>query len=208
MKSSLINFFSQKIVIGTLSFLLGVGCFWGFGKLQSYQANNKTISTLSSQSEDPFADLWQAMDPFKSQSKMFKDMDMWRDQMMKDFHNFESRSESFWPSWATQRESSFALKKREDSDAIYYDFETGNKMPKNFEVKVENNQLTITGLIEDGDGKTMTTTSSFMKSFPLPENVDPENYGVKNESGKIVIRLIKTKNDQVKGTSAAANSNI
>lgn len=214
MKTNIVKFFTHKVTIGFFAFFLGIGSFWGFEKLNAKTKRSNLQSwaapMINIQNDDLFSseDLLRDFDPFKNQSSIFKHMDKWHQQMLKDFESFDPPQKHFWSGWTTTKDTSVALKKKEDTDAVYFELETGKKVPKNFEVKVDQNQMTISGTVEEGDGKTMSSTSSFVESFPVPQNVMADKYEVKNEPGKIVVRLPKVKNDQAQGQSQSFNGNI
>ncbi len=69
-------------------------------------------------------------------------------------------------------------------------------------VKVQNNMLTISGErrseTEEADQKTgfyrmESSFGSFMRSFPLPADADPDNMTAESKNGVLTIRLPKIK---------------
>lgn len=171
MKNWFINFFKNRIVMGIVFFSLGAFGYWGVEKVKDL----RKPPVHQRLAENKF---------FKNYDSLFKEMEEFHNEMMKD---------DFWPHWRSAESDSIKLKQREDTDAVYYEIETNGKPLKNFEVKVEGHQMTISALIEEGDGKSMSSTSNMVQSFPVPSNTNADKYEVKNEPGKVIIRIPKGK---------------
>lgn len=87
---------------------------------------------------------------------------------------------------------------REDQNFVYYDVKLGDPKSTQIHTKVENGYLTITGESKShrGDDDSWiksSFTSSFTRSFPLPENVDADRMEMLQEQDKIVIKFPKVK---------------
>jgi HSP20 family molecular chaperone IbpA len=86
------------------------------------------------------------------------------------------------------------LKEREDDKFVYFDIEFNGQTPENLQVKVEDGQVAILGKLEmnsGGGSGGAAMSSSFHRSFPVPENVIGEKFEIEQEGSKIVIRFPK-----------------
>lgn len=90
------------------------------------------------------------------------------------------------------------IETREDQNFIYFDVKVGDPSATEIRTKVENGYLTITGESKSNKGDDdswikSSFTSRFTRSFPLPENVDPDRMEMVQEQDKIVIKFPKVK---------------
>lgn len=94
---------------------------------------------------------------------------------------------------------------REDGDAVYYDIKVPNVSTTSISTKVENGYVTITGTTEKKSGESDNDNesddfssmsvfqSNFSRTFPVPENVDPNKMQMTSEKDKIVLMFPKVK---------------
>lgn len=113
---------------------------------------------------------------------------------------FEAFNELNRPSldWPQLSQTTVAdVKLREDDQYIYYDIGLEKSEPQKINVQVNGHQISISGQIEhreEKEGLNSYSSSSFHKSFPVPDNVDPNTYKMENEKGKIILKFKKTIN--------------
>ncbi|MDB2426171.1 Hsp20/alpha crystallin family protein [bacterium] len=93
--------------------------------------------------------------------------------------------------------------KREDDNHIYYDIYISNLKETSVSTKVEKGYVVITGKTEKKSEKSddkddmkskSVFSSTFRRSFPLPENILEEEMEVLPEEDKIVLKFPKFKN--------------
>ncbi len=138
------------------------------------------------------------------------EMKQMREQMEKRMKEFESHSPSItnpFDSWVTNKfggGSINEISKREDDDYIYYDIQIDKVKSTSISTRVENGYLTITGTQEqktgsvdesDGDNSNGESylKSTFNRTFPIPEYVDPNKMEMLPEKDKIVLKFLKVK---------------
>jgi HSP20 family molecular chaperone IbpA len=95
------------------------------------------------------------------------------------------------------------ISEREDEEAIYYDIKVDDVKSTSIDTKVNNGYLTITGTTEkktvSGDNENNDVTagsvyrSTFNKTFPLPDHIDPNKMQMITEKDKIVLKFPKIK---------------
>ncbi len=86
------------------------------------------------------------------------------------------------------------FKEREDDRFVYYDLDFKGQTPENLQVKVEDGQISVSGRLEmktETSGGGSVVSSSFHRSFPVPDNVIAEKFEIEQEGGKIVIKFPK-----------------
>ena len=151
--------------------------------------NNKMTSLFDQFYNDDFFD--RSLDPFEDMRKM-------RERILRDFDNPEESTGAF-DSWFQKKFGGGSvgdIKKREDSSFVYYDISTKGLDPKKLKVKVENNQISISGETEnksEGDHSETYSKSSFHRSFPAPGHVDAEKVHIEQLADKLVLKFPKTK---------------
>ena len=87
---------------------------------------------------------------------------------------------------------------REDEDFVYYDVVIKNLSDQKLEIRVEGGQINISGTIEKEtgdkgkDGRSRQFSSStFHRSFPVPNGVDSTKAEMEHDGDKIIIKLPK-----------------
>lgn len=142
-------------------------------------------------------------DDFFRQGDPFEEMRKFRERMGKAFpyKNLDPFSASPFDSWFGDRfggGSVSDIKQREDDKHVYYEIQLNGVEGESVRTRVEDGRLTITGEVrkEEGkageDGSTRSFySSSFVRSFPLPEGVDAEKMEMTTEKNKIVVKLPK-----------------
>lgn len=194
-----------QITIGALCFALGVAALLAF---QNYgdSKNRDTDSTgrLFSQerSMDTTLDSFFDDDFFKSSKSPFDEMRRMQKSMMKQFgyHNDDSDSGIF-DSWFKKKFGGGDpgdIQVREDEDFVYYDVVIKNLSDQKLEIRVEGGQINISGTIEKEtgdkgkDGRSRQFSSStFHRSFPVPNGVDSTKAEMEHDGDKIIIKLPK-----------------
>lgn len=194
------QFLKRHVVLSLIAvFLLGGFTFWGGDKIWTHYHRERSESTpLALSKELPnFDDLF-GPDFFKQSRDPFQEMDRLHRQMMKNFGESGSGEDHFG-GWFQENfgggvPSDFRM--REDKDFVYYEIESGNELPKNLDVNVQNGQVTIKGEIEkksEGSGSASLYSSSFVRSFPAPEGVDAQKFQIEQQDKKVVIKFPKSK---------------
>lgn len=186
-------FFRKPVVFGFICFALGAYSYWAVERLLShFQFSARYTVTRNSglpPVDEEDGDFDQSRDPFQEMERMQK-------QMMKHFGQMPTDGDTggmhlFFQNGGTGAAvSSGEMKTREDEKFIYYDIDLGGTNPTNFNVKVEDGLVTVTGTVEK---KTDTTSvsSSFERSFPAPANTDSRKVEFDNQNGKITLKFPK-----------------
>ncbi|GIL17746.1 MAG: hypothetical protein BroJett040_14970 [Oligoflexia bacterium] len=176
------KFFSNRIVISAISFLVG-GFF--VCSYQQYQSRNILhhkefrFSGTKTELKDLFDNEFNN-DFFGRSNSPFEEMNRLQQEMRENF----------------QSSSSNEMYQREDDNYVYYELDLKNQTPKDFNVEVRDGQITISGRLESeqrDDRFSQHYSSSFHRSFPAPSNVDAEKYSIDHNDHKIVIRFPKRK---------------
>lgn len=147
-------------------------------------------------------DVFSSTDPFDDMRKM-------REQMrsrMQSVESFGSATNPFdlWFSDKFGGGSIDDISKREDDDYVYYDIKIDDLTSTSVKTQIENGYITITGTVEKKNASENTKEetgvtsqsfyqSTFKRSFPLPEHIDPDKMETLSENGKIVLKFPKIK---------------
>ena len=194
------QFLKKNLVVSMIAiFLLGGLSAWGVGKIWEHYQHEKTLSaSLTLNSEELNLDDLFNRDFFKRSRDPFQEMDRIHREMMRSFEKFGLEEEHFgdWfrNNFGGGAPADFQVK--EDNDFVYYEIRTGDALPKKLEVDVKDGQVTIRGEIEKKDEKSDSAShysSTFMRSFPAPENVEAEKFHIEQDPQRIVIKFPKVK---------------
>jgi HSP20 family molecular chaperone IbpA len=157
-------------------------------------------SPRSPQSMDPFLDRFFNDDFFgrspRSSADPFSEMRRMRQGMMKQFDS--AQGGGMFDSWFQKKfggGSAGDISQREDDHAVYYDISIEGLKPEDVKIKVENDQLMISGEVEkktEEGGNSTFSRSSFHRSFPLPPNVESDQVQLERKSGKLIVKFPKT----------------
>lgn len=186
----------NKVLSAILFLLIGGVAGWG---IENYR-NNKRVAapiTLSTNSEDNFFDKFFNEDFFKRSRDPFAEMKRMEKEMFDQFGS-PSLGQNSFQNWYQRKFGGDVaeMKQREDDQFVYYEVELKGQQPKKFDVKVKDGQVNISASAETVDEKPNTRTyasTSFQRSFPVPQNVDANKYEVNQSEGKIVIKFPKLK---------------
>jgi HSP20 family molecular chaperone IbpA len=149
-------------------------------------------------------------DDFFKQSNPFEEMKRMRQQMEERISQMERGQPLLtdpFDSWFSDKfggGSVYDITKREDDQFVYYDIKVSEVESTSINTKIENGYITITGTQEEqklsvdeneDDGLTSRSylKSTFERTLPLPENVDPNRMELKSEENKIVVKFPKLK---------------
>jgi HSP20 family molecular chaperone IbpA len=155
--------FQNKIVVGIVSFILGMGALYG---AQRIWAHSSTVAYNKSPDINSFYD---------------------------NFFNEDFFDKSRDPI-SQMKVSVGDIKLREDEKNIYYDISIAGIDPKNVDVKVENNEVYVTGKVErksDTKDEDSYFSSSFHREFPVPANTDSRKVEIENEKNKVTLKFPK-----------------
>lgn len=88
------------------------------------------------------------------------------------------------------------VKRTEDANFVYYEIDLRNQRPEKVDVQVEDGQIYIYAgrdeLVENGKTR-MYASNEFIRTFPVPENVDSSRFTVNQDRREIVISFPKIK---------------
>lgn len=177
--SRLKAFFRKPVVFGAICFALGAYSYWSVERLLSNIHFNAHYSVTRNSGTPPFADNGETFDD--QGRDPFQEMEQMQRQMMKNFARIPT---------AGGAASSGEMNVREDEKYVYYDIDTGSATPTNFNVKVENGQVTVSGTVEE-KSDAAAVSSSFERTFPAPPNTDTRKVEFDNQSGKIILKFPK-----------------
>lgn len=159
---------SNRGFLSIIFFILGGSTVWAINHFALKLAPTKTLKNqVTTEVHDPFDDIKQM-----------------KTQMFNQFNRLDN----------FQDDIAGAMKEREDDKYIYYEIDTENQTPKELKVNVQGGQLSITGKIEsknESDDSSSFYSSSFHRSFPVPENVDADKMRMEQENNKIVLKFPK-----------------
>lgn len=148
-------------------------------------------------------------DDFFGNADPFADMKKWRGQMQKRMEALDklnTRDNPFdkWFSGKFGGGTVNDITKREDDGFVYYDVTVNDLKSTSVNTNVENGYITIEGTIEKKSGSDDAQNensfasqsiykSSFSRTFPLPEHVDPNKMEMVSEKDKIILKFPKVK---------------
>ncbi len=167
--------FSNKLVLSVFFLLTGIILASGYYK---YSQPRHSLSLMS--------ELGFPNSPFE----IFKNDPFFEDDLLKD------RFPNISPQFSSIKFSEIGeIKQREDSQYIYYEIETAGHKPKQFNVAVQDGRVVITGKLEvkkNDEYVNSVVSSSFHRTFPVPPEVDGENFKLEQNDKKIIIKFPKT----------------
>ena len=82
---------------------------------------------------------------------------------------------------------------RENADFFYVELKGKALRPEKLDVSVHNQQISISGTIEEKTSNGSETVSHFQRSFPAPANVDVTNFSMERNGETISIKFPKIK---------------
>ncbi len=134
----------------------------------------------------------QADENFLIQTDPFEELQKMRQQ-------FEKRSMT--DSWFSNKlDSNNDISEREDDNFIYYDIKVDDVNATSINTNIENGYITISGTTEkkseskDKDNSAQSIfKSTFHRTFPLPENVEPNKMQMLTAKDKIILKFPKIK---------------
>lgn len=193
------SFFSNRIFLSAIFFIIGGICTLGVTRYFDHR-NLKAMpeQTLAQKDPDRFFNNMFNDDFFGTSRNPFKEMQRMQEQMLKQFGEHDGFQDSF-DNWYQNKfggGSVTELNEKEDNDFVYYEINTEGQTPKELKVDVKNGQVNISAEIEkkeENEGSKSVMTSSFHRSFPVPPNVDAENFKMEQDGKKIVIKFPKKK---------------
>lgn len=128
------------------------------------------------------------IDQMMNQEDPFSQMQKMQEQML---HQFGQGNQ-----FQIQANELGEMNQREDADNIYLEINLNGLKPKTMNVEVVDHNIVIQGQLEskNNDGNSSTYfSSSFHRSFPMPEGVDAQKFKMNQENDKIVIQFPKRK---------------
>jgi HSP20 family molecular chaperone IbpA len=181
------------------AFLLGAVAFWGGKALFDSHQNKSAPSTSAALSNEPpnFDDIFNH-DFFKQSRDPFKEMDRMQNEIMKNFGPSKNDEDSFGH-WFKQSFGGGApadFKMSEDDRFVYYEIDAGEATPEKVDVEVHDRQVTVKGEMkkkEENSNSASFYGSTFVRSFPAPENVDADHFKLEQKGNKIIIKFPKTR---------------
>jgi HSP20 family molecular chaperone IbpA len=84
------------------------------------------------------------------------------------------------------------IKRREDKDFVYYDIGIEGIEKKNFNFKIADGQISISGQAErkaEENGTGTYFSSTFHRSFPVPPNVDAKRVQVEQDKDRVTLKF-------------------
>lgn len=162
------KFFKTRVFVGIVFFLLGLGLGkirWGLGQgpLMSWSAH-------VGQSQEPVV-----TDPFDEVRRM-------QDQMMNQLNSGSGGG--------IQTFSLGTSDFKDTGSAYVMDMELNGMKAKNFNVQIEHGELMVDGSLESQE-RGATVSSSFHRSFPVPEDVDADRIQVDQKNEHLIVTLPK-----------------
>lgn len=140
-------------------------------------------------------------EPFRREAlfdEIFNHQPFFRHQFDQFFNDNFFREIDPFGDFRSVRKHNISVKKIEDSDFVYYEIRAEDLNPTSINTKIENGSLTITGTLEkmtDSSEQSASTRSlfksSFARTFPLPEYVDPNKMEMSPEKDRIVLKFPK-----------------
>lgn len=185
------RFLNNKVVIGSLCFILGAASMFVTQRLWWKAHPSMRGSSLfhSARNMNSFFD-----DSFGD------DFFQMRKNMLKHFNTDEADDGGgMFDSWFGRKfggGSVADVSKREDDQFVYYDIAVKGLKDEKVNVRVEDGQITISGQVEnktDDEGGASFTSSRFHRSFPVPYGVDPNRVQMTQEKDRLVVKFPKVK---------------
>ncbi|GAX61820.1 small heat shock protein [Candidatus Scalindua japonica] len=194
-----------QITIGVLCFALGAAVLFA---VQSYRTNGKyeitTIDKLSNHEEsmDKTLDSFFDDDFFRSSKSPFDEMRRMQESMMRQFGKLDDdQGGGIFDSWFKNKFGGGDpgdIQIREDEDFVYYDVIIKGLSDQKLDIRVEDGQIKISGTVEKKSGEKSKngnsrqfSSSTFRRSFPVPQGVDSTRVKMEHDGDKIIIKLPK-----------------
>lgn len=118
----------------------------------------------------------------------YKDIFKKQNEVFRQFYPKDDPIDSWFPNKIGESPINDILK-REDDNSVYYDIKVDDIQSTAINTKVENGYITITGTTE----KKRFYKSTFNRTFPIPEQVDPNKMEMVSEKDKITLKFPKIK---------------
>ncbi|GJQ59273.1 MAG: Hsp20/alpha crystallin family protein [Candidatus Scalindua sp. AMX11] len=196
-----------QIIIGVLCFALGATVFLAvqnFRNDEKHDINSNDKLFDHTGNMDKTFDSFFNDDFFRSNKSPFEEMERMQESMMRQFGQLgDDPSGGMFGSWFKKRFGGGKpedIQTREDDDFIYYDVVIKDLSNKKLEIKVEGGQIRISGTTEtrsDNKEKDATSrqfySSTFHRSFPVPNGVDGDRVQMEQEGEKMIIKFPKIK---------------
>lgn len=195
MKKYLLN----RIAITIVAFVAGGTSVWGLTHyLGDQKVKDGTIASPQFLRHEPnqfFNDFFNE-DFFGKSRDPFAEMIRMQKEMLKSFEDSHKFHNNFG-NWSKNILSNAYqdIKKKEDTDFLYYEIDLREQKPKEVKVDVKDGQIFISGQFESQENENNSShhySSSFQKSFPAPMGVD-NNFKMEQEGRKLVIKFPKIK---------------
>jgi HSP20 family molecular chaperone IbpA len=157
----------SKAVLGFVCFVMGAGAVLAAQKVTAERQKTSRVAEEEPRIED---DDFFAGDPFRQMREI-------RKRFMKEAEQRPGRNVG-------------EIKKREDKNYVYYDVAVKGLDKPNFNLKIEDGQISISGRVEtksESNGNGIYSSSSFQQSFPIPPDVDEK--GIQVEQGEDLVTL-------------------
>lgn len=182
------NILKSRVFIGFACFLVGALAVLAAQRLTAERQKNLNLSegrlqfrngapaNIDSVFDEVFNDDFfsRAHDPFEQMRQM-------RNRITKDFNE---------PNLGGG--DAGEIKKREDKDFVYYDIGIKGIDKKNFNFKIADGQISISGQVENKSEDNGTGTyfsSSFQRSFPVPPDVDGKRVLVEQDKDRVTLKF-------------------
>lgn len=88
----------------------------------------------------------------------------------------------------------YDISEREDENSVYFEIKVPDLKSTAINTTVTDGYVTITGTSENKDGDEFAqniSRSTFNRTFPLPSNVDGENFQMQTENEKVILKFPK-----------------
>ncbi len=178
------NFFLNRVVLFMIAFVIGATSVWGTTKYFEQKRTDTSASSYFKTNAESILD-----DFFKENIRFKGSFDDWfKNQFAADPVMPRDR---FFDAAHFQD-----IKQREDSEFRIYEIELNGQTPKEVKVDVKDQYVIISAQIEKKEQTNHSSqfySSSFHRSFPVPPDVDGENFKMEQENQKIVIKFPKKK---------------
>jgi HSP20 family molecular chaperone IbpA len=185
--------FENRIFLGAICFILGGGVMFAAQTAwkRPEHSQMRLARNMNSFLDDSFNDdfFGRSHDPFEQMRKM-------RQRMLKQFDEPEEGGGIF-DNWFQKKFGGGSvgdISRRDDDKYVYYDIAVRGLKQEKVNVRVEDGQITISGQVEnksDDEGTQSFTSSSFHRSFPVPDGVDPNKVQMEQAKDKLVVRFPK-----------------
>lgn len=180
------SFFLNRIVLVLIAFVVGATSVWGTTRY----FENKRI-------EDPFStSLFLQSNAEKILDDFFKENVRFQGSFDSWFKTHFGNDLMFTQDRAFNVSHFQEIKQREDGEFKIYEIDLKGQTPKEVKVDVKDQYVIISAQVEkkeETDHNSRFYSSIFHRSFPVPPDVDGENFKMEQENEKIVIKFPKKK---------------